>query len=347
MPERKSLSPLWIQTDSPLGTLSDIEADSRSQHSDSSYSPSVLEISSSDEDQSPPVDPNVLELLSDDGRDSEDEIPGSKANPIFVASTPSPAKKHPKRPWGRPDSPESPSPHPSRKTRCIVSLGRPENGPPEEDGAAEARALRILNANLRVETNRACLIAMARSGLEAMKSNLIVLPDAATANPRRRPGQSSETVKYLTVAEEVQMREWELYQMLRTSFVTAALAVLNDLDPEAPYAVVRRRYTLYVDPFQQPPALADVDPNHKCAHQALVQSLVLFCVRSPAPQQVLAVSQRKQSCRALQRRPPWRRLELENEISLVYTGFADFTQVHYGWVDVRFPGARSAGSTST
>ncbi|KAJ7059334.1 hypothetical protein C8F01DRAFT_1085158 [Mycena amicta] len=194
--------------------------------------------------------------------------------------------------------------------------------------------LRILKANICVETNPACLIEMARSGLIALVSNGRVVPNPSEpVVPCRRPSQSGECVEYYTVAEEVQMREWESYETLRTSFVAAALAVLNNRDPGAPYVVVRRKYTLYVDPFERPPQLADVYPAHQCGLCGLLAShLVLYALVQPF---VLFCSWHcpDESCTALQRRPPWRRVELEKEISEVYTGFADFTEVHYGWSD--------------
>ncbi|KAJ7049782.1 hypothetical protein C8F01DRAFT_1092982 [Mycena amicta] len=263
-------------------SLSAIDSDS-----DSSYSePSVLEISSGEEDE-PSGDPNVIEVSSDEDGNMQasasaasnnvfqadgEAVPGSKANPISVA-TPSPVKKHPKRPRGRPDSPESPSPLPSRKNRRV-----------EDAAAADARALRILEGNMRVDTNPASLLAMARAGLQALKATKLVLPDPRMVPiPRARPGQAAtEPVEFLSVAQERQMLEWEGYQVLRTAFVGAALDVLKGLDPDAPYVVVRRRYTLYVDPFQKPPHPLRVDPAHRCCSCNSLASHPVFIFIDPS-----------------------------------------------------------------
>ncbi|KAJ7058986.1 hypothetical protein C8F01DRAFT_1085446 [Mycena amicta] len=301
--------------------------------------PNVLEVSS-DEDETQAADPNVLEVSSDEAD------AGTKANPIVVAPTPSPAKKTPKTPAWATRFSRVPFTRDASSIAVDLRMAHRKTRLQQKPELV----LRILKANLRVDTNSACLSAMARSGLKAMMSNDIVLPNNHAPVPRPRPGQSSETVEHFTVGEEVQMREWEAYEILRSSFVAAALAVLQDQDPDAPYAVVRRKYTLYVDPFQSPPQLADVDPNHKCglcgslaSHPVLLWCNHLFCFVCARVHLNKSWLCPDGTCGALQRRPPWRRLELENEISLVYTGFADFTQVHYGWGDVRFPGAGSSG----
>ncbi|KAJ7049500.1 hypothetical protein C8F01DRAFT_1265411 [Mycena amicta] len=196
---------------------------------------------------------------------------------------------------------------------------------------------------------------MAHSGLIALAASRVVLPQASDVVVRRaRPGQTGESVEYFTVAQEIQMCEWECYQTLRTAFVNAALAVLNDKDPGAPYAVIRQRYTLYIDPFEEPPKLANVYPAHKCglcgslaSRPVLLWCNHLFCFVCIRLHLNKSWDCPDGSCRAQQRRPPWHRGELEKEIGEVYTGFADFTQVHYGWGDVRFPGTAVTASSSS
>ncbi|KAJ7049317.1 hypothetical protein C8F01DRAFT_1093504 [Mycena amicta] len=335
--------PYALQTKEPSATRPlalFIDEDSGSDDSDASYAEGSVPERSSDDDNSSADDPDIIELSSDPKDEAQvplatstakkEDPPGSKANPIVLA-TPSPAKKQPKH--SREESPESPSPRPPRKTRRLVNRAGPPDAP-EDAAASEARALRILAANIRVDTNPGCRLAMARSGLAAMIASNVVAVDEPNPIPRLRPGQSpnAETVQYFTVAEERQMREWELYQVVRSAFITGALEVLRAQDPRAPYAVLRRKYTLYLDPFQAPPPLADVDPAHKCgncgclaSHPVLLWCNHLFCF---CP---------RDNCGAVQRRPPWRRVDLEEEIEQTYTGFLDPTQVIYGWSDVHFP----------
>ncbi|KAJ7074439.1 hypothetical protein C8F01DRAFT_1100531 [Mycena amicta] len=193
---------------------------------------------------------------------------------------------------------------------------------------------------------------MARIGLQAMMATKLVLPDPAVVPIcQPRPGQSpSADVEFFSVREERQMQEWEGYQRLRNNLVEAALGVLKEQDPDAPYVAVRRSYTLYVDPFRKPPPpLAHVDPAHQCgvcgsfaSHLVLLWCNHLFCFVCARRQLNKSWLCPKEGCDILQRHPPLRQTELEKEIKQVYTAFADVSQVNYGWGDVRFPRAASS-----
>ncbi|KAJ7059184.1 hypothetical protein C8F01DRAFT_1254869 [Mycena amicta] len=303
---------------------------------------SLSAVDANDEDDDEEVVSDVIEIFSDDEEEAP-AVPGSAANPFVLTPTPTPNKK---RTRGTPTSPESPTAQRSRKTPRLL-----ERSEEERAAAADKRALQVLTATLRVDTSDACMLAMARRGMIA----LLAADDAVLAEqevqPRPRPGQApSEHIEYYTVAEEAQMREWEQRLSLRDSFLDAAMAVLRELDPDAPYVVMRRSYELYVDPFQKPPKIDHVYPAHKCglcdsraSHPVSLWCNHMFCFVCARLRLNKSWECPKRDCRQPQRRPPWRRLELEEEIEQVYVGFTDFTQVKYEWNDVRFPGgARSA-----